>query len=205
MLGVGGRDPHPCLPPSGGRRSYNRYYCQLEKGLVVDFSSECMYHKVLTYIEYRAVSGVFRTIDPPATQRVHVLPPHQRRRGTHSPGSEGVGGGGNISEDAKHWIELLQYNPSTICIMNQLLLNLNTHIITGFSIILTTCIRCANKSVFKFILVQAQIIIAIYAPMIYTAPCVMLLMGAASITRASGMGLVPGNRAFFGPCEASSR
>ncbi len=29
--------------------------------------------------------------------------------------------------------------------------------------------------------------------MIYTAPCVMLLMRAASITRASGRGLGPGN------------
>jgi hypothetical protein len=37
-----------------------------------------------------------------------------------------------------------------------------------------------------------------YAPMIYTAPCVMLLMRAASLTWASGMGLSPGNREFFG-------
>ncbi len=46
-------------------------------------------------------------------------------------------------------------------------------------------------------------IIAIFAPMIYTALCVMR---AASITRASGRGLGPWNRDFFGPCEmASSR
>jgi hypothetical protein len=38
-----------------------------------------------------------------------------------------------------------------------------------------------------------------YAPMIYTAPCILLLMGAASITRASGKGLGPGNLEFFGP------
>jgi hypothetical protein len=31
-------------------------------------------------------------------------------------------------------------------------------------------------------------VIAIYAPMIYTAPCIMLLMRAASITRAVGGG-----------------
>jgi hypothetical protein len=37
------------------------------------------------YTTYRAVSGVFRTIDP------HPL-----------------------SEDARHWIGLLQYNPSTV-------------------------------------------------------------------------------------------
>jgi hypothetical protein len=35
-------------------------------------------HKVLTDIEYRAVSGVFQTIDPPST--------------LHPPGGEGVGG-----------------------------------------------------------------------------------------------------------------
>jgi hypothetical protein len=60
-------------------------------------------HKVLTYIEYRAVSGVFQTIDPstPSPPRECVLPPHQRR------------GGVNISEDARHWIGLLKYNPST--------------------------------------------------------------------------------------------
>jgi hypothetical protein len=59
-------------------------------------------HKVLTYVEYRAVSGVFQNIDPPtplSTQR--VLPPHQRPGGTHSPGGEG-GGGLNILEDARH-------------------------------------------------------------------------------------------------------
>jgi hypothetical protein len=46
-------------------------------------------------IGYRAVSGVFRTIDPPplSTQLQCVLPPHQRRvYTTHSPGGEGVGG-----------------------------------------------------------------------------------------------------------------
>jgi hypothetical protein len=50
-------------------------------------------HKVLTYLEYRAMSGVFQNIDPhpPSTHRV-CPPPHQRRGGTHSPGGEGVGG-----------------------------------------------------------------------------------------------------------------
>jgi hypothetical protein len=42
--------------------------------------------------------------------------------------------------------------------------------------------------------------LTIYAPIIYTAPYVMVLM------RASGRGLEPGNREFFGPCEmATSR
>ncbi len=34
--------------------------------------------------------------------------------------------------------------------------------------------------------------------------CVMLLLRAASITWASGRGLGPGNREFFGPCEMAS-
>ncbi len=32
---------------------------------------------MLTYVEYRAVSGVFRTIDPLSTRRVCPPPPHQ--------------------------------------------------------------------------------------------------------------------------------
>ncbi len=44
----------------------------------------------------------------------------------------------------------------------------------------------------------AHTAIAIYASMINTAPCVMLSIRAASITRASGRGLGPGNQDFFG-------
>ncbi len=73
-------------------------------------------HKVLTYIEYRAGSGVFRTIDPPtpSTASECVLPRTKGGGGggTHSPGGEGLGV--NISEDARHWIGLLQYKPSTV-------------------------------------------------------------------------------------------
>ncbi len=58
---------------------------------------------------------------------------------------------------------------------------------------------------FKCISVDCNIQIStIYAPMTYTAPCVMLLMRAASITWASGRGLGPGYREFFGPCEMAS-
>ncbi len=72
-------------------------------------------HKVLTYKEYRAVSGIFRNRNywppPRSTQRVCPLP-HQRR-GVHT--RRAVRGWGvNISEDARHWIGLLQYNPSTV-------------------------------------------------------------------------------------------
>jgi hypothetical protein len=54
-------------------------------------------HKVLTYIEYRALSGVFRTIDPvtPSLPSECVLPQHQRRGGggVHSRRKvRGVGG-----------------------------------------------------------------------------------------------------------------
>jgi hypothetical protein len=43
--------------------------------------------------------------------------------------------------------------------------------------------------------------IAIYAPTIYTAPCVMLLMRPASITMESGRRLGPGNLEFLGPVK----
>jgi hypothetical protein len=51
-------------------------------------------HKVLTYIENRAVSGVFRTMDPPPPLHpASVSFPLTKGGGsTHSPGSEGVGG-----------------------------------------------------------------------------------------------------------------
>jgi hypothetical protein len=71
-------------------------------------------HKVLTYVEYRAVSGVFQNIDPPPPSPPSecVLPSHQRRGGG---GCTLAGGGGvNILEDARHWIGLLQYNLSTV-------------------------------------------------------------------------------------------
>ncbi len=50
-------------------------------------------HKVLTYKENRAVSGVFQTIDPPPPSTQQVCPPlAPKAGGTHSPGGEGVGG-----------------------------------------------------------------------------------------------------------------
>jgi hypothetical protein len=53
------------------------------------------------------------TPPPHSTQR--VCPPPQPKAGgggTHSPGGEG--GGVNILEDARHWIGLFHYNPSTV-------------------------------------------------------------------------------------------
>jgi hypothetical protein len=48
------------------------------------FSFELSEHKVLTYIKYRAVSGVFRTIDPP---------PPLHPASVSSPRTKGGGGG----------------------------------------------------------------------------------------------------------------
>jgi hypothetical protein len=63
------------------------------------------FHKVLTYIEYRAVSGVFRTIDPPPPLHpASVSSPRTKGGGegggTHSPDGEAVRV--NSSEDARH-------------------------------------------------------------------------------------------------------
>jgi hypothetical protein len=65
-------------------------------------------HKVLTFVEYRAVSAVFQNIDPPppSPPSACVLPPHQRRGYTLA-GRRG-GWGVNILEDASHGIGLLQ-------------------------------------------------------------------------------------------------
>jgi hypothetical protein len=71
------------------------------------------HHKVLTYVEYRAVPGGFQNIDPPPPSPPSecVLPPHQRR-GVHT--CRAVRGVGvNILEDASHRIGLLQSNLST--------------------------------------------------------------------------------------------
>jgi hypothetical protein len=63
-------------------------------------------HKVLTYVEYRAVSGVFQNVDPP---------PPFHPASVSSPRTKGRRGVGvNILENARHWIGLLQYNISTI-------------------------------------------------------------------------------------------
>ncbi len=64
-------------------------------------------------MEYRAVFGVFRTIDsPPPLHPASVSSPPPTKGGrSHSLGGEGVGV--NSSEDARYWILLLQYNHST--------------------------------------------------------------------------------------------
>jgi hypothetical protein len=82
-------------------------FCSLHIFLFTDWM-HCCRHKVITYIEYRAVSGVFRTIEPSSPLHPASM---SSPAGTHSPGGEGMGV--NIWEDARHGIGLLQYNPST--------------------------------------------------------------------------------------------
>ncbi len=73
------------------------------------------YQKVVTYVEYRALSGVFQNIGLPkywpptplSTQR--VCPPPAPKAGEYTLAGQWV----NILEDARHWIGLLQYNLST--------------------------------------------------------------------------------------------
>jgi hypothetical protein len=68
-------------------------------------------HKVLTNIEYRAVSGVFRTIDPPPPLPLaSVSSPRTKGWGVPTRRAMRGWGGVNISEDARHWIGRLQYN-----------------------------------------------------------------------------------------------
>ncbi len=73
-------------------------------------------HKVLIYVEYRSVSGVFQNIDPPLHPASVSSP---RTKG----GGEGYtvhtrravrGWVVNILKDARHWTGLLQCNPSTL-------------------------------------------------------------------------------------------
>jgi len=68
----------------------------------------------LTYIEYRGVSGVFRTIAPPPSAQRVCPPPAPKGGGTQLHTRRAARGvGGNILEEVSHWIGLLQYNLST--------------------------------------------------------------------------------------------
>ncbi len=74
-------------------------------------------HKVLTYVEYRAVSGVFPNIDPhPPLHPASLSSPRTKGGVVHTRRAvEGGGGWGvNILGDARHWNGLLQYNLSTV-------------------------------------------------------------------------------------------
>jgi hypothetical protein len=74
-------------------------------------------HKVLTYIEYRTVyymaSSELLTPPPPLHPASVSPPPAPKAGGGVYTRQEVRGWGVNISEDARHWIGLLQYNPPT--------------------------------------------------------------------------------------------
>jgi hypothetical protein len=65
-------------------------------------------------VQYRAVSGVFRLLTPPPPLHpASVSSPRTKGGGVHT--RRAVRGWEvNISEDARHWIGLLQYNLSTL-------------------------------------------------------------------------------------------
>ncbi len=67
----------PCLKTLL-RHSIRWTLCNHHEPSCVRYSWESRDHKVLTYVEYRAVSGVFQNIDPPppSPPRECVLPPH---------------------------------------------------------------------------------------------------------------------------------
>jgi hypothetical protein len=55
--------------------------------------AEPVNHKVLTCVEFRAVSDVFHILTPhPPLNTASVSSPVPKAGGTHSPGGEGVGG-----------------------------------------------------------------------------------------------------------------
>ena len=72
-------------------------------------------YKLLTYEEYRAVSGVFQNIDPPTPLHpANMSLPRTKGGGVHHTRREVREWEVNILEEARHWIGLLQYNLSTI-------------------------------------------------------------------------------------------
>ncbi len=77
-------------------------------------NGEGLGHRVLTYVEYRTVSGVFQNNDPhPPFYPASVYSPAPKAGGYTLAGRWGGGGGVNILEDARHWTGHLQFNPFT--------------------------------------------------------------------------------------------
>ncbi len=124
----------------------------------------------------------------------------------------------NILEDARYWIGLLQYNLSitgctvlqhitcTVCTISRL--NRDNVIKFAFfgemysHIVKQTYLRlrhilCKN-STFKL---KTNTFLAIYGPMIYTAPCVMLLMWATPLRGQVGGGWALEIKNFMGPVK----
>jgi hypothetical protein len=68
------------------------------------FIPHTLKHKVLTYKEYRAVSGVFRTIDLPTPSPPSECVLRRTKGGAIHTRRAVRGWGVNILEDARHWI-----------------------------------------------------------------------------------------------------
>ncbi len=81
-------------------------YKKIQRGNIKSQIYWLRLHKVLTYVEYRAVPGVFQNIDPPPPS-----PPSECVL-TPAPKAGGGEGGVNSLEDASHRIGLLQSNLS---------------------------------------------------------------------------------------------
>ncbi len=67
-----------------------------------------------TYVEYRAVSGVFQNIDPPPPLHPASVSSPRTKGGGINTRPAVRGWGVNILKYARHWIGLLQYNLSTL-------------------------------------------------------------------------------------------
>jgi hypothetical protein len=85
--------------------------------LICRILSLCRLHrynhpKVLTYVEYRVVSGVFQNIDSLPTLHPASVSSHCTKGGGVHTHQGGEGGGVNILEDARHWrdIGLVSYS-----------------------------------------------------------------------------------------------
>jgi hypothetical protein len=107
---------------------YRNYFCQCN----VVYS---VLRKILTYIEYRAVSGVFRSIDPFPPSECVLLPPHQRLGDTHSPGGEGVGGQYFGRRQTLDWpLTVLSLYAVLHLSKSHKYLNLRVHFLSSFSL-----------------------------------------------------------------------
>jgi hypothetical protein len=85
-------------------RLFLSYYMDTPQCLQhIQMVTECMRVTKYLHTEQCLASSKILTPHPLSTQRV-CPPPHRAVRG---------GGGFNILEDARHWIGLLQNNPST--------------------------------------------------------------------------------------------
>ncbi len=70
-------------------------------------------HKVITYIEYKALSGVFRTFDPPPPLHPVSVSSPRTKGGAYTLAGRWGGGGSIVRKTPDIGLVSLQYNPST--------------------------------------------------------------------------------------------